>query len=106
VNSPSRWIFGVFVLVALVGPGSAYASPLATVDGPSFMDVEQVVSAPVGHSSDLGTRLHAGHVTPVSSAAFAFFLGLRRPSRVPGKPLTPDGAPLGNLFQLDSVRRM
>ena len=106
MNSPSRWIFGVFVLVALAGPGSAYASPLATVDGTSFMGAEQVVSAAVGHPGDLGTRLHHGHVTPVSSAAFALFLGLRSPSRVPGKPLTPDGAPLGNLFQLDSVRRM
>ena len=103
---PSRWIVGVFVLVALTGPGSAYASTLATAHGTSSMDAEHVVSATIGHSGDRGTRLDCGNDAHGSLAAFALFLGLRCPSRVPGEPLTPDGAPLGNLFQLDSVRRM
>ena len=106
MNYPSRWIFGVCVLVALLGPGSAYASTLVATDGTSLLDADRVVSAGHGHSGDHGTTLHRGTNTPGAVAAFAHFLGLRRPSRAPGIPLTPDGAPLGNLFQFDSVRRM
>ena len=106
MNYPSRWIFGVCVLVALIGPGSACTSTFMAADGTSLLDADCVVSARQCHSGDHGTTLHRGIHTPGSSAAFAHFLGLRCPSRLPGIPLTPDGAPLGNLFQFDSVRRM
>jgi hypothetical protein len=106
VNYPSRWIFGVCVLVALIGPGSACTSTLIAADGTSLFGADGVVSVGHFHPGDHGTSLHRGHNTPGSFAAFAHFLGLRCPSRLPGVPLTPDGATLGNLFQFDSVRRM